>query len=171
ILKKINIWVGYLSWARRAIARPVNTLLSSEQQRKHRQEKLCSAHASKTQIPLELLGPSYRPHLVQFSRLFRHFKKEYNSEWNDFEYKFLDKKPSPNFELSRQDLYVRVEAPKGELGIYLVGDDSLFPWRWKIRPPGFINLQFLPQLVKKMKLADIMTILGSIDIIMGEVDH
>ncbi|KAL5644370.1 hypothetical protein ACJX0J_000431 [Zea mays] len=66
-------------------------------------------------------------------------------------------------------LYVRVEAPKGELGIYLVGDDSLFPWRWKIRPPGFINLQILPQLVKKMKLADIMTILGSIDIIMGKL--
>ena len=77
----------------------------------------------------------------------------------------------PNFELSRQELYVRVEAPKGELGIYLVGDDSLFPWRWKIRPPGFINLQILPRLVKKMKLADIMTILGSIDIIMGEVDR
>ncbi|MCL7040240.1 hypothetical protein MKW94_001770 [Papaver nudicaule] len=42
---------------------------------------------------------------------------------------------------------------------------------WKIRPPGFINLQILPQLVKRMKLADIMTILGSIDIIMGEVDR
>jgi NAD(P)H-quinone oxidoreductase subunit H len=52
-----------------------------------------------------------------------------------------------------------------------MGDDSLFPWRWKIRPPGFINLQILPQLVKNMKLADIMTILGSVDIIMGEVDR
>lgn len=101
----------------------------------------------------------------------RRFKKEKNSEWNDFEYRFLGKKPSPNFELSKQELYVRIEAPKGELGIYLVGDDGLFPWRWKIRPPGFINLQILPQLVKKMKLADIMTILGSIDIIMGEVDR
>ncbi|KAL5644003.1 hypothetical protein ACJX0J_000983, partial [Zea mays] len=86
----------------------------------------------------------------------RRFKKAKNPEWNDFEYRFLGKKPSPNFELSKQELYVRVEAPKGELGIYLVGDDSLFPWRWKIRPPGFINLQILPQLVKKMKLADIM---------------
>nr|YP_010243833.1 NADH dehydrogenase subunit 7 [Brylkinia caudata]ADI86497.1 NADH-plastoquinone oxidoreductase subunit 7 [Brylkinia caudata]QTJ26979.1 NADH dehydrogenase subunit 7 [Brylkinia caudata] len=101
----------------------------------------------------------------------RRFKKAKNSEWNDFEYRFLGKKPSPYFELSKQELYVRVEAPKGELGIYLIGDDSLFPWRWKIRPPGFINLQILPQLVKKMKLADIMTILGSIDIIMGEVDR
>ncbi|CAN6454796.1 unnamed protein product [Victoria cruziana] len=79
--------------------------------------------------------------------------------------------PSPNFELSKQELYVRVEAPKGELGIFLIGDNSVFPWRWKIRPPGFINLQILPQLVKRMKLADIMTILGSIDIIMGEVDR
>ncbi|KAH0854183.1 LOW QUALITY PROTEIN: hypothetical protein HID58_090144 [Brassica napus] len=64
-----------------------------------------------------------------------------------------------------------VEAPKGELGIFLIGDQSGFPWRWKIRPPGFINLQILPELVKRMKLADIMTILGSIDIIMGEVDR
>ncbi|GFP96348.1 NAD(P)H-quinone oxidoreductase subunit h chloroplastic [Phtheirospermum japonicum] len=47
-------------------------------------------------------------------------------------------------------------APKGELGIFLIGDRSVFPWRWKIRPPGFINLQILPQLVKRMKLADII---------------
>ena len=83
----------------------------------------------------------------------------------------LVKKPSPTFELPKQELYVRVEAPKGELGIFLIGDKGVFPWRYKIRPPGFINLQILPQLVKRMKLADIMTILGSIDIIMGEVDR
>jgi len=99
------------------------------------------------------------------------FDRAKNSEWNDLEYGFISKKPSPNFELSKQELYMRVEAPKGELGIYMIGDNSVFPWRWKIRPPGFINLQILPQLVKRMKLADIMTILGSIDIIMGEVDR
>nr|UPO65614.1 NADH dehydrogenase subunit 7 [Staurastrum paradoxum] len=93
------------------------------------------------------------------------------SQWNDFEYQFISKKPSPTFKLPRQEHYVRVEAPKGELGIYLIGDDSIFPWRWKIRPPGFINLQILPQLLRGVKLADIMTILGSIDIIMGEVDR
>ncbi|CAN1858193.1 NAD(P)H-quinone oxidoreductase subunit H, chloroplastic [Linum perenne] len=85
--------------------------------------------------------------------------------------RFISKKTSPTFELPKQELYVRVEAPKGELGIFLIGDQSCFPWRWKIRPPGFINLQILPQLIKRMKLADIMTILGSIDIIMGEVDR
>uniref|UniRef100_K3Z2S1 NAD(P)H dehydrogenase subunit H n=1 Tax=Setaria italica TaxID=4555 RepID=K3Z2S1_SETIT len=118
-------------------------------------------------------GDSLARYLVRIGEMKESIKiiQQANSEWNDFEYRFLGKKPSPNFELSKQELYVRVEAPKGELGIYLVGDDSLFPWRWKIRPPGFINLQILPQLVKKMKLADIMTILGSIDIIMGEVDR
>nr|BDW46199.1 NADH dehydrogenase subunit H [Marchantia emarginata subsp. cuneiloba] len=94
-----------------------------------------------------------------------------NSEWNLFEYQFISKKPSPTFKLPKQEHYVRVEAPKGELGVFLIGDDSVFPWRFKIRSPGFINLQILPQLVKGMKLADIMTILGSIDIIMGEVDR
>jgi len=101
----------------------------------------------------------------------RRFNRVKNTEWNNFEYRFINKKPAPAFELSKQELYVRVEAPKGELGIFLIGDQSAFPWRWKIRPPGFINLQILPQLVKKKKLADIMTILGSIDIIMGEIDR
>lgn len=101
----------------------------------------------------------------------RRLNKQKNSEWNSFEYQFISKKSSPTFRLPKQEHYVRIEAPKGELGIFLIGDDSVFPWRLKIRPPGFINLQILSQLVKGMKLADIMTILGSIDIIMGEVDR
>nr|YP_011033861.1 NADH-plastoquinone oxidoreductase subunit 7 [Gueldenstaedtia verna]WRI15662.1 NADH-plastoquinone oxidoreductase subunit 7 [Gueldenstaedtia verna] len=101
----------------------------------------------------------------------RSFDREKEPKWNDFEYRFIGKKSSPTFELPKQELYVRVEAPKGELGIFLIGDQNGFPWRWKIRPPGLINLQILPQLVKRMKLADIMTILGSIDIIMGEIDR
>ncbi|RYR77687.1 hypothetical protein Ahy_A01g002252 isoform A [Arachis hypogaea] len=68
----------------------------------------------------------------------------------------------------------RIETNKNRvtsIDLFLIGDQNGFPWRWKIRPPGFINLQILPQLVKRIKLADIMTILGSIDIIMGEVDR
>nr|YP_009973990.1 NADH-plastoquinone oxidoreductase subunit 7 [Eupodium kaulfussii]QNH93840.1 NADH-plastoquinone oxidoreductase subunit 7 [Eupodium kaulfussii] len=101
----------------------------------------------------------------------RRLNQQKISEWNDFDYQFISKKSSPTFKLPKQEHYVRIEAPKGELGIFLIGDDNVFPWRWKIRPPGFINLQILPQLVKGLKLADIMTILGSIDIIMGEVDR
>ncbi|KAI5669712.1 hypothetical protein M9H77_19565 [Catharanthus roseus] len=74
----------------------------------------------------------------------RCFNRAIDPKWNDFEYRFIGKKPSPTFELAKQELYVRVEAPKGELGIFLIGDQSVFPWR------------FLPQLVKRMKLADIM---------------
>lgn len=96
---------------------------------------------------------------------------ESGKAWSEFDYQFLGKKPSPTFKVPRQEHYVRVEAPKGELGVFLVGDDHVFPWRWKIRPPGFINVQILPTLVQGMKLADIMTILGSVDIIMGEVDR
>lgn len=85
--------------------------------------------------------------------------------------RFIGKKSSPTFELPKQELYVKIEGAKGELGIFLIGDHNGFPWRWKIHPPGLINLQILPQLVKRMKLTDIMTILGSIYIIMGEVDR
>ncbi|XP_015960752.1 NAD(P)H-quinone oxidoreductase subunit H, chloroplastic-like [Arachis duranensis] len=64
----------------------------------------------------------------------RYFDREREPEWNDFEYRFISKKPSPTFELPKQELYVRVEAPKGELEIFLIGDQNGFPWRWKIRP-------------------------------------
>ena len=93
------------------------------------------------------------------------------SEWNGPDYQFIGKKSSPNFKIPAGEHYIKVEAPKGELGIYMVSDGSMSPWRWKIRPPGFINLQVLPEIVKDMKLADLMAILGSVDIIMGEVDR
>ncbi len=94
------------------------------------------------------------------------------SDWNkNPDYQFISKKPSPTFKIPQGENYVRVESAKGELGIYLVGDNDVAPWRWKIRPPGFINLQVLPQLVQGMKVADMIAILGSIDIIMGEVDR
>ena len=54
----------------------------------------------------------------------RCFEREKEPKWNDFEYRFIGKKSSPTFELPKQELYVRVEAPKGELGIFLIGDRS-----------------------------------------------
>ncbi|KAJ0600669.1 putative NADH dehydrogenase (quinone) [Helianthus annuus] len=95
----------------------------------------------------------------------RRFDRVKDTVWNEFDYRFISKKPSPTFELSKQELYARVEAPKGELGIFLIGDKGVFPWRYKIRPPGFINLQILPQLVKRMKLADIIWITVSFGLV------
>jgi NAD(P)H-quinone oxidoreductase subunit H len=93
------------------------------------------------------------------------------SAWNDFEYQYVGKKIAPTFKIPEGELYARVETGKGELGIYLIGDNNVFPWRWKIRAPDFNNLQVLPQLLKGKKVADIVTILGSIDVIMGSVDR
>ena len=93
------------------------------------------------------------------------------SQWNTFDYQFIAKKIPPTFKIPEGELYARVETGKGELGVYLIGDGSVFPWRWKIRPPDFNNLQILPYLLKGMKVADIVAILGSIDIIMGSVDR
>ena len=93
------------------------------------------------------------------------------SKWNEFDYQFLGKKLAPTFKIPEGELYARVETGKGELGIYLIGDENVFPWRWKIRAPDFNNLQVLPTLLKGMKVADIVAILGSIDVIMGSVDR
>ncbi|WP_414621668.1 NAD(P)H-quinone oxidoreductase subunit H [Calothrix sp. CCY 0018] len=93
------------------------------------------------------------------------------SEWNNFDYQYIAKKVAPTFKIPKGEHYVRVESGRGELGIYLVGDDNVFPWRWKIRPADFNNLQALPQLIKGVKVADIFVILGSIDVVMGSVDR
>jgi NADH-quinone oxidoreductase subunit D len=67
--------------------------------------------------------------------------------------------------------YARIEAPKGELGFFLVSDGSTVPYRFKVRAPSFINLGVLSQLAVGHKVADAVVILGSFDIVMGEVDR
>jgi NAD(P)H-quinone oxidoreductase subunit H len=93
------------------------------------------------------------------------------SEWNGFDYQFIAKKVAPTFKIPQGEHYVRIESGRGELGIYVIGDDHIFPWRWKIRPADFNNLQVLSQLIKGQKVADIFVILGSIDVVMGSVDR
>jgi NADH-quinone oxidoreductase subunit D len=69
------------------------------------------------------------------------------------------------------DAYARIESPKGELGFYLVSDGSDRPYRYKVRAPSFINLTPLADMCRGHKVADVVVILGSIDIVMGEVDR
>ncbi len=69
------------------------------------------------------------------------------------------------------DVYAAVEAPKGEFGVYLVSDGSNKPYRAKLRAPGFAHLQAMEFLCKGHLLADVTAILGSIDIVFGEVDR
>ena len=69
------------------------------------------------------------------------------------------------------EVYAAVEAPKGEFGVYLVSDGSNKPYRCKIRAPGFAHLQAMDFLCRGHMLADVSAILGSIDIVFGEVDR
>ena len=69
------------------------------------------------------------------------------------------------------EAYGRVENPKGELGYYVVSDGGQNPWRYHVRAPSFINLTALETMCKGHKIADVVTILGSIDIVLGELDR
>jgi NADH-quinone oxidoreductase subunit D len=69
------------------------------------------------------------------------------------------------------EAYGRIEAPKGELGFYLISDGGTNPYRYRVRPPSFINLTILEDMCLGHTVADVMVILGSVDIVMGEVDR
>lgn len=69
------------------------------------------------------------------------------------------------------EAYGRIEGPKGELGFYLISDGTANPYRYRVRPPSFINLTLLEDMCLGHTVADVMVILGSIDIVMGEVDR
>jgi NADH-quinone oxidoreductase subunit D len=66
--------------------------------------------------------------------------------------------------------YVRIESPRGEIGCYIASDGKKEPYRLKFRRPSFYNLQILPKLLKGENIANLITILGGIDIVLGEVD-
>jgi NADH-quinone oxidoreductase subunit D len=76
-----------------------------------------------------------------------------------------------NFRPKPGEAYGRIEAPKGELGFYLISDGSPNPYRYRVRPPSLINLTVLEDMCLGQNVADVVIILGSIDIVMGEVDR
>jgi NADH-quinone oxidoreductase subunit C/D len=67
--------------------------------------------------------------------------------------------------------YGRVEGPKGELGFYIISTGKPNPWRYHIRAPSFINLTCLSEISRNRKIGDVVANLGSIDIVLGEVDR
>jgi NADH-quinone oxidoreductase subunit D len=69
------------------------------------------------------------------------------------------------------EVYVSIEAPKGELGYFIVSDNSTQPYRMRVRPPSFVNLQALDRMVRGGLVADVVAIIGTLDIVLGEVDR
>ena len=78
---------------------------------------------------------------------------------------------SHGFNVPPGEAYVPVEGPKGEVGFYVVSDGTNKPWRVKLRPPSFVNIQVLPRLIEGHMVADAIAIIGSVDFVMGEADR
>ena len=68
-------------------------------------------------------------------------------------------------------VYHSIEAPKGELGYYIISDGSAKPYRVHVRPPSFINLMALEPMVKGHLVADVVAVIGTLDIVLGEIDR
>jgi len=99
--------------------------------------------------------PPYREHMkYSMESLIHHFK--YYSE---------------GFVVPREETYIAVEAPKGEFGVFLVSNSTNRPYRCRIKSPGFLHLQSLDFLSKNFLLADLVTIIGTLDLVFGEIDR
>ena len=78
---------------------------------------------------------------------------------------------SSKFKAKPGEAYGRVEGPKGELGFHLISDGGPNPYRYHVRPPSFVNLTLIEDMCLGLDLADVVVILGSVDIVLGEVDR
>ena len=75
------------------------------------------------------------------------------------------------FHVPEGEAYAAVEHPKGEFGIYLISDGANKPYRLKIRPPGFVHLAALDEMARGHMIADAVAIIGTMDIVFGEIDR
>ena len=78
---------------------------------------------------------------------------------------------SENININSGETYTVIEAPKGEYGVYLISDGTNKPYRCKIKSPGFLHLQALDFIAKNHMIADVVTIIGTLDIVFGEIDR
>ena len=146
-------------------------------------------------IPVGKNGDSYDRYLVRIEEMRQSVRimRQCLEQMPDGPVKSLDRKisPPPRAEMKRSmealihhfklytegyhvpagETYTVVEAPKGEFGVYVVADDSNRPYRCKIRAPGFAHLQGLDFMSRGHMLADVVTIIGTLDIVFGEIDR
>jgi NADH:ubiquinone oxidoreductase subunit D len=78
---------------------------------------------------------------------------------------------SEGFDVSQNETYTAIEAPKGEFGVFLVSNGTNKPYRCHIKAPGFLHLQALNFMSKGHMIADVVTIIGTQDIVFGEIDR
>jgi NADH-quinone oxidoreductase subunit D len=78
---------------------------------------------------------------------------------------------SEGFFIKKNNIYIALEAPKGEMGVFLASNGSYKPFRCKIRAPGFFHLNSINSIIKNHTIADAVVVIGSQDIVFGEVDR
>lgn len=103
---------------------------------------------------------------------YNHYQKKASDDNNHmeaiishFKHYFENLAPDPEF------VYLPTEAPKGEFGVFFISDGTNKPFRAKFRAPGYFHLQGLPAMVKNNLLADLVTIIGTQDLVFGEIDR
>jgi NADH dehydrogenase I D subunit len=96
-----------------------------------------------------------------------HLASQYNAEDMQRHFVWTIKGPRP----PKGEVYVSTEGPKGEIGFYIISDGSPVPYRLHYRAPSFVNLQILPKLAQGAMLADMVALIGTIDIVLGDVDR
>jgi len=99
-------------------------------------------------------------------------KLNYNTKYNSMESLINHfKLYSQGIKVSKGFIYKSIEAPKGEFGVSLISDGTTNPYRCKIRTPAYHHIQIMPRLVQGHFFADLVTVLGSQDIVFGDVDR
>ncbi len=122
------------------------------------------------EIPVRSNGDCYDRYMVRIAEM-RQSVRIVEQAVRDLPEGELKAKLPRLFRPARASAYARTESPKGELGFYVVADGKVEPYRMHIRAPSFINLTALGPLLIGHRVADVVVILGSIDIVMGEVDR
>lgn len=129
------------------------------------------------QIPLGRIGDVFDRYYVRILEMRESLKIIEQCVKEIPQGEIMSKKMAPfvkaprNFKPPVGEAYGRVEAPKGELGFYVVSDGTPQPWRYHVRAPSLINITILEDMCVGQKVADAIIILGSVDIVLGEVDH
>lgn len=108
-------------------------------------------------------------HCINDNKLFPPSRKSMKHEMESLIHHF--KLYTEGYNINKGEVYVGTEAPKGEFGIYLVSDNTNRPYRCRIKAPGFLHLQGLNFMSENYMIADLVAIIGTLDIVFGEVDR
>ncbi len=123
------------------------------------------------EVPLGKNGDTYDRYLVRVAEMRQSAKIILQCLDQLPDGPIMAKKPRVLKAPKDSEVYYSIEGPKGEIGFYIVGDGTTNPYRCHVRAPSFITLQVLPELCKNHLLADLVALIGTTDIVLGEVDR